>query len=78
MGSSVAREMTGTIGIKIAALLDRISEMQSTAALQNDEQKEQSRVVSFTLYLATNPLLTNLHRKMSTTVLAGKPFTRAQ
>ncbi|KAF7987129.1 hypothetical protein HWV62_341 [Athelia sp. TMB] len=43
VGSSVARELSGTIGIKIAALLNRISEMQSVATQQNDEQKEQSR-----------------------------------
>jgi hypothetical protein len=32
--------------ITIAALLDKITEYQTTAATQSDEQKEESRVVS--------------------------------
>ncbi|KAF7978532.1 hypothetical protein HWV62_45426 [Athelia sp. TMB] len=43
-GSKVAREMTSTGGIKIAALLDRISEMQNIAATQTEEQKEHTQV----------------------------------
>lgn len=45
-GSKVSREMAGTSGIKIAALLDRISEMQNIAATQTEEQKERTQVVS--------------------------------
>ncbi|KZP21023.1 hypothetical protein FIBSPDRAFT_891416 [Athelia psychrophila] len=43
-GSKVACEMAGTCGIKIAALLDCISEMQNTAATQTEEQKECTQV----------------------------------
>ena len=38
--------MSGSTGIKVAALLDRISQMQATAATQNDEEKEKAHVVS--------------------------------
>lgn len=41
--------MSSTTGIKIAALLDHLSEMQSTAANQTKEQKEKLHAVSPTL-----------------------------
>ncbi|KAF7986672.1 hypothetical protein HWV62_20168 [Athelia sp. TMB] len=43
-GSKVACEMSGTAGIKITGLLDRVSEMQNIAAMQTEEQKDKTCV----------------------------------
>jgi hypothetical protein len=54
--------MSGSTGIKIAALLDRISQMKATAATENDEEKEKARVVSALLYIRFI-ILSVLYRK---------------
>jgi hypothetical protein len=46
----VARELPTATKITLAALLDKISEIQATAASQTEEQKEKARVVSSYYY----------------------------
>ena len=45
-GSVVARKLSSSSAIKIAALLDKVLDMQAVAAAQSDEQKEKYRIVS--------------------------------
>ena len=63
--------MSGSTGIKIAALLDRILQMQATAATQNDEEKEKARVVSVLLYIRFI-ILSVLSRKPNMIMLGAK------
>ena len=45
-GSVVACELSSSSAIKIAALLDKVLDMQAVAVVQSDEQKEKSHIVS--------------------------------
>ena len=45
-GSVVARKLSSSSAINIAALLDKVLDMQAVAAAQSDEQKEKHRIVS--------------------------------
>lgn len=46
MGTKLARELSSTTGISIAALLDRASENKRVATDQTEEQKGKGRIVS--------------------------------
>jgi hypothetical protein len=48
-GSKIAREMTSSTGITIAALLDRASEDKRVAEDETEEQRGKSRLVSLCL-----------------------------
>ena len=59
MGTQIARELPTTTQITIAALLDKITHNQATAAAQTEQQKEQTRAVSHPaaiLYIITSIL----------------------